>query len=130
MSSIFSKIIQGEIPSIKICENEFCFAFMDVFPLREGHVLVVPKIEVDVFFDLQTLYIEELMKMSQKIAKAMKQVIECNRIGMSVIGLEVPHAHVHLIPINSANDINFAQEKMQISNEQLNEIANKIKEKL
>lgn len=126
MSTIFTKIIKGEIPSFKIAENETCYAFLDIFPLRRGHVLVVPKIEVDEFFELPESYLNDLVMMSKRIAKAMKSAIDCNRIGMSVIGLEVPHAHIHLIPINNANDINFVQEKMNLSKEELQEIANKI----
>ena len=109
--TIFSKIIAGEIPSYKIAEDEKFFAFLDIFPLREGHVLVVPKTEVDNLFDLPAAYLQELLLFAQPIAKAIEKAIPCNRCGISVIGLEVPHAHVHLIPINSANDLNFTQPK-------------------
>src|SRR5690349_14204463 len=102
--TIFSKIIAGEIPSYKIAENEKFFAFLDIFPLREGHVLVVPKSETDKFFDLPVDYLRELLLFAQPIAKAIEKTFDCNRCGISVIGLEVPHAHLHLIPINTAND--------------------------
>src|SRR5437764_13834210 len=105
--TIFSKIIAGEIPSYKIAESDRFFAFLDVFPLREGHTLVVPKTEVDNFFDLGDEYLSELLVFARPIARAIEKAIRCNRCGISVIGLEVPHAHVHLVPINSANDLNF-----------------------
>ncbi|MER3498186.1 MAG: HIT family protein, partial [Chitinophagaceae bacterium] len=109
--TIFSKIIAGEIPGYKIAENEKFFAFLDIFPLREGHVLVVPKIEVDNLFDLPADYLQEMLVFAQPIAKAIEKSFKCNRCGISVIGLEVPHAHMHLIPINSPNDLNFTQSK-------------------
>jgi histidine triad (HIT) family protein len=120
--TIFSKIIAGEIPSYKIAENEHFFAFLDIFPLREGHVLVIPKIETDRFFDLPGEYLSELLVFAQPIAKAIEKNFDCNRVGITVIGLEVPHAHLHLIPINTANDLNFTQEKMKLSPERLKEI--------
>lgn len=129
MASIFTRIIRGEIPCIKLVENDFCIAFMDIFPLRKGHVLVVPKAEVDEFYDLEDRDLSELILFSKKISQAMKNVFG-KRIGMSIIGLEVPHTHIHLIPIESANDINFNQEKPSISQEELQEIANQIKEQL
>ena len=107
--TIFSRIIKGEIPSYKIAENEKFFACLDIFPLREGHVLVVPKVETDNLFDLPGDYLQELLLFAQPIAKAIEKSFPCNRCGISVIGLEVPHAHVHLIPINTANDLNFTQ---------------------
>jgi len=128
--TIFSKIIRGEIPSYKIAENERFFAFLDVFPLREGHVLVVPKTETDNFFDLSSEYLQELLLFAQPIAKAIEKSFDCNRCGISVIGLEVPHAHMHLIPINSANDLNFTQPKLKLTEERLKEIQRKILEKL
>jgi histidine triad (HIT) family protein len=124
--TIFSKIISGQIPSYKIAEDEKFFAFLDIFPLREGHVLVVPKIEVDNLFDLPATYLGDLLLFAQPIAKAIEKAIPCNRCGISVIGLEVPHAHVHLIPINSANDLNFTQSKPQASKEQLEKTRDKI----
>lgn len=130
MSSIFTKIIQGEIPSYKVAENEYCFAFLDIFPLTKGHVLVVPKKEVDLIWDLEANDYSELMSFSKKIAKAINKSIPCERVAMTVIGLEVPHAHVHLIPINNANDINFANEKLKFSNEEFIAIAEQISNNL
>jgi histidine triad (HIT) family protein len=112
--TIFSKIIAGEIPSYKIAENEKFFAFLDIFPLVKGHVLVVPKIEVDKFFDIPDEYIGELLLFAKPIAKAIEKTFPCNRCGISVVGLEVPHAHLHLIPINSADDMNFQQSEIEI----------------
>ena len=117
--TIFSKIIAGEIPCYKIAENEKFFAFLDIFPLREGHVLVVPKKEVDNLFDLPAEYLGEMLLFARPIAKAIEKAFNCNRCGISVIGLEVPHAHIHLIPINSANDLNFTQSKPQALPENL-----------
>jgi histidine triad (HIT) family protein len=130
MSSIFTKIIQGDIPSYKIAENEFCYAFLDIFPLQRGHILVVPKKEIDLIFDLEDSDYNELMSFSRKIANAIKKAIPCERVGMTVIGLEVPHAHVHLIPINNVNDINFANEKLKLSNEEFKSIAELISNNL
>jgi histidine triad (HIT) family protein len=120
--TIFSKIIAGEIPSYKIAENDHFFAFLDIFPLREGHVLVIPKTETDKFFDLPAEYLSEILVFAQPIAKAMEKSFDCNRIGLEVIGLEVPHAHLHLIPISDSNDLNFMQEKLKLSPERLKEI--------
>ena len=124
--TIFSKIIAGEIPSYKIAENEKFFAFLDIFPLREGHVLVVPKTETDKLFDLPKEYLQEMLVFAQPIAKAIERSFRCNRCGISVIGLEVPHAHMHLIPINSSNDLNFTQAKMKASEEDLKKAQEKI----
>ncbi len=126
MSSLFSKIIAGEIPSYKIAENDLFIAFLDVFPLVKGHVLVVPKVEVDKLFDIDDQYLSEWLLFSKPIAKAIEKAIECKRVGVSVIGLEVPHAHMHLIPINTANDLNFTQEKLTLSNEELTAIQQSI----
>jgi histidine triad (HIT) family protein len=115
--TIFSKIIQGEIPSYKIAENHLFFAFLDIFPLQKGHVLVVPKIEVDKVFDLQDNYLSELLVFTKPIAKAIEASFPCNRVGMVTVGLEVPHAHLHLIPINQAEDLNFSNPKLQLSQE-------------
>ena len=117
--TIFSKIIAGEIPCYKIAENEKFFAFLDIFPLREGHVLVVPKTEVDKFFDLPDEYLSEMLLFAKPIAQAIEKGFNCNRCGISVLGLEVPHAHLHLIPVNTANDLNFAQHKPQATAENL-----------
>ncbi len=120
--TIFSKIIAGDIPSYKIAENEKFFAFLDIFPLREGHVLVVPKTDVDNLFDLPADYLAEILLFARPIAKAIEKAFDCNRCGISVIGLEVPHAHVHLIPINSANDLNFTQAKPKASDDRLKKV--------
>jgi histidine triad (HIT) family protein len=120
--TIFSKIITGEIPGYKIAENDKFFAFLDIFPLREGHVLVVPKKEIDNFFDLPEDYLKELLVFARPIAKAIESSFDCNRCGVSVIGLEVPHAHMHLIPINAANDLNFTQAKLKVPEERMKQI--------
>ncbi len=124
--TIFSKIIAGEIPSYKIAENEKFYAFLDIFPLRQGHVLVVPKKEVDNLFDLPEEYLREMLLFAQPIAKAIEKSFDCNRCGITVIGLEVPHAHLHLVPINSANDLNFTQAKPQASPGDLKNVQEKI----
>ena len=126
MSSIFSKIIAGEIPSYKIAEDERFFAFLDIFPLAKGHVLVVSKIEVDYIFELDDNTLGDMMIFAKRVAKAIDQVIECERVGVAVIGLEVPHAHIHLVPLNSINDINFTQPKLTLPKEELADIAQKI----
>jgi histidine triad (HIT) family protein len=120
--TIFSKIINGEIPSYRIAENDKFFAFLDIFPLVEGHVLVVPKTEVDKFFDIPDDLIGELLLFAKPIAKAIEKTFPCNRCGISVVGLEVPHAHLHLIPINSADDLNFNRPKLKLSAEELKKI--------
>jgi histidine triad (HIT) family protein len=120
--TIFSKIIAGEIPSYRIAENEKFFAFLDIFPLREGHVLVVPKTEVDKFFDLPDEFLSEMLLFARPIAKAIERSFNCNRCGMEVVGLEVPHAHMHLIPINSANDLNFTKDKLKMTPEQMKKV--------
>ncbi len=124
--TIFSKIIAGEIPSYKIAENEFFFAFLDIFPLVKGHVLVVPKTEVDKLFDLSDAYLSQALLFSKPIAKAIETVFPCNRCGISVMGLEVPHAHIHLMPINSSDDMNFNRAKLTLSESELKEIQEKI----
>jgi len=124
--SIFTKIIKGEIPSFKIAEDEHFFAFLDIYPLREGHVLVIPKVEVDKLFDLPADYLSKMLVFAQPIARAIEKAFRCNRCGISVIGIEVPHAHMHLLPINSANDLNFTQPKLQLTQEQLKEVQQKI----
>lgn len=127
MPSIFSKIIAGEIPCHMIDETDQALAFLDISPLQKGHCLVVPKREVDYIFNLENAELEHLIVFSKRIAQAIKQAFPCNRIGMTVIGLEVPHAHIHLIPINQEKDMNFAQKKMQLSAEEMSEIASKIR---
>ena len=126
MSSIFTKIVNGEIPCHKIAEDDRFLAFLDVMPLVEGHVLVIPKIEVDYIFDLEPELLGDLMKFAQKIAPAIKKAIPCKRLGVTVIGLEVPHAHVHLVPMNRMSDMNFSNEKMKPSQEELARTAEKI----
>jgi histidine triad (HIT) family protein len=128
--TIFSKIIAGQIPSYKIAENEKFFAFLDIFPLVEGHVLVVPKIEVDKIFDVPDEYLSEMLVFAKPIAKAIERSFPCDRCGISVIGLEVPHAHMHLIPINSMDDLNFTRGKIKVSEEQLKAAQQKIISKL
>ena len=128
--TLFSKIIAGEIPSYKIAESDKFFAFLDVFPLREGHVLVVPKTEVDNLFDLNEAYLSEMLVFARPIAKAIEKAFKCNRCGISVIGLEIPHAHMHLIPINSSNDLNFTQPKPKAADEDLQKVQRKILEHL
>lgn len=124
--TLFSKIIAGEIPSYKILEDENFYAFLDVFPLVEGHVLIVPKNETDKFFDLSDTYLQKILLFAKPIAAAIEKSFPCNRCGMSVVGLEVPHAHLHLMPINSANDINFTKEKIKVTPEFLAQVQSKI----
>ncbi|HVM87738.1 MAG TPA: HIT family protein [Puia sp.] len=124
--TIFSKIIKGEIPSYKIAEDENFFAFLDIFPLREGHVLVVPKVEEDKFFDLPDGYLSKMLVFAKPIARTIEKSFHCNRCGISVIGLEVPHAHLHLIPINNANDLNFTSKKINVTPELLKATQEKI----
>ncbi|RQO30526.1 HIT family protein [Taibaiella sp. KBW10] len=124
--SIFTKIIAGEIPSYKIAEDDTFYAFLDIFPLKEGHVLVVPKKETDKIWDVTDDILSKWLTFAKPIAWAIEQAFPCNRCGMSVIGIEVPHAHMHLLPINNADDINFTNEKMKLSAEALAEIQQKI----
>jgi histidine triad (HIT) family protein len=124
--SIFSKIIAGEIPCYKIKEDENFIAFLDVFPLVKGHVLVVPKIEVDKLFDLPQNYLQEILLFAKPIAAAIEKSFACRRCGISVIGLEVPHAHVHLVPMNSADDLNFTREKLKVDAEEMKAIQSEI----
>lgn len=130
MPTLFTKIITGEIPSHKIAENEDFLAFLDVFPLVEGHTLIVPKKEVDYMFDLEDKLLGDLNIFSKKVAKAIEKAIPCKRIGTAVIGLEVPHAHLHLVPLNSVGDINFSKPKLKPSQEDLAETAEKIRKQL
>lgn len=124
--SIFSKIIAGEIPSYKIAENDRFFAFLDIFPLTEGHTLVVPKKETDKIFDVDDADLAELLLFAKPIAKAIEASFPCDRVGIATIGLEVPHAHVHLVPINSADDLNFTRAKLKLSEEQMKAAQQKI----
>lgn len=130
MASIFSKIVAGEIPAYKIAENENYLAFLDIFPLVKGHTLVIPKKEVDYIFDLDDATYLGLMEFSKKVAIGIKKVVPCNRISMQVIGLEVSHAHVHLIPINTMSDCNFSNLKLKLSKEEFKNIAESIRRQI
>tara|TARA_B100000609_G_C17144770_1_gene397522 strand:- start:54 stop:449 length:396 start_codon:yes stop_codon:yes gene_type:complete len=121
--SIFTKIIKGEIPCHKIEENEHFIAFLDIMPLKKGHTLVVPKVQVDYIFDLENQTLGDLMFFAKKVAKKIEAAIPCERIGVAVIGLEVPHAHVHLIPLVGISDIDFSQPKLNLSQQELKEVA-------
>lgn len=127
MPSIFTKIINGDIPCHKIGETADCFAFLDIAPLRKGHTLVIPKKEIDYFYDLDEETITKVMLFSKKIAKAIEKAFPCNRISVVVAGLEVPHAHVHLIPMNHISDIDFSQPKLTLTHPELAEMAEKIR---
>lgn len=126
MASIFSKIISGEIPCHKIAENDQFLAFLDIMPLAKGHTLVIPKTENDYVFDLSDTDLADLMVFAKQVAKKVEAHIPCKRIGVAVIGLEVPHTHIHLVPLNEVGDINFSREKLKISAKELTEIASKI----
>jgi histidine triad (HIT) family protein len=126
MSSIFSKIVAGEIPCFKVAEDDNYLAFLDITPLRRGHVLVIPKKETDYIFDLTDEAICGIFVFSKKVAHSIKKAFPCKKVGVTIIGLEVPHAHIHLIPMNSIADMNFAQEKLVLGNDELAEIADKI----
>lgn len=127
MATIFTRIVNGEIPSYKIAETDQYLAFLDVFPLVKGHVLVIPKQEIDYIFDVEDDLLAGLMVFSKQVAKALKAAIPCERIGVAVIGLEVPHAHIHLVPMNTMGDINFTKPKLQLSPSELTDIAETIK---
>lgn len=128
--TIFTKIINGEIPAYKIAESAHFFAFLDIFPLQKGHTLIVPKIEIDKVFDLPDSFMGELMLFAKPIAKAIEKSFTCNRVSMVTVGLEVPHAHVHLIPINEAADIDFSRTKLTLSNDEFKAIQELIISKL
>lgn len=130
MSTIFSKIISGEIPCYKVAEDANFLAFLDIFPLREGHVLIIPKIEVDKVYDLPAHIQAEMLPFASKIAKALEKCFDCQRVGMGVIGLEVPHAHLHLLPINQVSDLDFSKPKLMLSKDRLEEIARLIQSHL
>lgn len=127
MASIFSKIVAGDIPCHRVAENASFLAFLDIMPLAPGHTLVIPKVEVDRIWDLEPTLLGELHVFSQKVALAMEDVMPCQRVGQAVIGLEVPHAHVHLIPLNAVADINFERPKLQITQEELADVAARIR---
>jgi len=130
MSTIFTKIINREIPAYIISENSKFIAFLDINPLSIGHTLVVPKKEIDHFFNLDDDFLTEILLFSKKISKAIKKVTRCNRIGLSVIGLEVPHAHLHLVPLNEMNDIDFNKKKISLKDSELNDICEKIQSEI
>ena len=127
MPSIFSKIVSKEIPSFKVYEDDNFLAFLDINPLKKGHTLVIPKEETDYIFDIKSQEYEDLWSFAKVVAKGMKKVIDCERISIVVMGLEVPHAHIHLIPFNNIQDIDFSQPKLKILDEEMQEIANLIK---
>lgn len=128
MASVFSKIIAGDIPCYKIAENENCFAFLDINPLTKGHTLVVPKVEVDYIFDLEDNVYLDLQKFAKKLALAIKRVMPCERVGVCVMGMEVPHAHIHLIPFSAMHEMSFANKKLALSKEEMQAICDKIKD--
>lgn len=127
MASIFTKIIKGEIPSYKVAENDKFYAFLDISPLQKGHTLVVPKKETDYIFDMEDEELKEMIVFAKEIAHKIKKSFPCNRVGMTVIGLEVPHAHIHLIPINAEKDMNFQSPKLKLEEEEFKAIANKLR---
>lgn len=127
MASIFSKIVRGEIPAYKVAEDEHYLAFLDIHPLVKGHTLVIPKEEIDYLFALDDQLYSGLMLFCKKVARAIESVVPCERIGMAVVGLEVPHAHVHLIPIRSISDINFSKPRVSLNNDEFQQIADTIR---
>ncbi|MDR3652088.1 MAG: HIT family protein [Paludibacter sp.] len=130
MATIFSRIISGEIPCYKIAEDDRFFAFLDINPMTKGHTLVIPKIEEDYIFNLDDETLADMMLLSKRIATAIQKSVSCVRVGVAVIGLEVPHAHIHLIPINKESDMNFKDPKLKLTPEEMNQIASKIRENL
>jgi len=126
MATLFTKIINGEIPCYKIAEDDNYFAFLDINPLKAGHTLVIPKKETDYIFDLENDNLAGLILFSKKVSKAIEKVISCNRIGVAILGLEVPHAHIHLIPMDTMDDVNFKNPKLRFSPDEFKEIASKI----
>ena len=130
MATIFSRIIKGEIPSYRIAEEDHFFAFLDINPMTKGHTLVVPKLEIDYLFDLDDALLADMMVFAKKVAKAIGAALPCERVGMMVIGLEVPHAHLHLIPINREGDMNLANPRVTLSKEEFEEIATRIRSRI
>ena len=130
MASIFTKIINGEIPSYKIAEDDKCYAFLDISPLAEGHTLVVPKQEIDYIFDIEDELLAQMHIFAKKVAKAIQTAIPCEKVGMAVIGLDVRHAHIHLVPLQEVGDLNFAKEKLKLSSDEMKQIADKISSKI
>lgn len=127
MASVFTKIINGELPAYKIAENEDYLAFLDVYPLVKGHTLVIPKKEIDKIFEMEKPLYSGLMDFAYEVAQAVEKAIPCVRVGMAVVGLEVPHTHIHLVPLNTMQDINFTNPKLKLENEEMTEIAERIK---
>ena len=130
MASIFTKIVNGEIPCYQIAETENCLAFLDVLPIRAGHTLVIPKKEVDNYYDLDDDLFQEVNALAKRVSAAIKKSVPCSRVGVAVIGLEVPHAHVHLVPINSLSDLDFTKERAKFTQEEFNSLAKQIAENL
>ena len=126
MATIFTKIVNGEIPSYKIFENEHFYSFLDISPMTKGHTLLIPKKEVDYLFDIDDAILSEMIVLSKKIAKAIEKAVECTRVGIMVVGLEVPHAHIHLIPIQNEGDMNLSNKRMQFTKEEFEKIAEDI----
>jgi histidine triad (HIT) family protein len=126
MASIFTKIINGEIPSYKVAEDDDHYAFLDIFPIAEGHTLVIPKRETDYIFDIEDEAYKGLFLFAKRVAKAVEQVVDCERIGLAVLGLEVPHAHIHVVPINTVYDIDFSRPKLKFSEEEFQKLASRI----
>lgn len=126
MATIFSKIVEGTIPAYKVAEDENYLAFLDINPLKKGHTLVIPKREVDYLFDLDDELYSGLQMFAKKVALAIDRVVECERVGVVVLGLEVPHAHIHLVPIHSESDVNFSNPRVRMSEEEMNDLAQKI----
>lgn len=128
--TIFSKIIHGDIPCYKIAEDEKCFAFLDINPLTRGHVLVVPKMEEDYIFDLDEDTVAAMMLFARRVAIAIKKAVPCKRVGLAVLGMEVPHAHIHLVPLNRESDLDFRKAKLQLTSDEMDKIASGIREQL
>ncbi len=126
MSSIFTKIINSEIPAYKVAESDEFLAFLDVKPVTKGHILCIPKVEVDYLFDMDDKHLSDLILFSKKVAIGLKKIVPCKKVGMSVVGLEVPHAHVHLIPMNEVSDMNFGNERLKLSDEEFSQLASEI----
>lgn len=126
MATIFTKIVNGEIPSYKIFENEHFYSFLDISPMTKGHTLVIPKKEVDYLFDIDDTMLSEMIVLSKKIAKAIEKAVECTRVGVMVVGLEVPHAHIHLIPIQNEGDMNLSNKRIELTKEEFEKIAEDI----
>ena len=130
MTSVFTRIAKREIPGYFVAENDDFFAILDINPLAKGHTLVIPKVEIDYVFDLESIYLGQFFLFAQSVAKAMDKVIDCERIGLAVVGLEVPHAHIHLVPINSVRDIDFSAPKLTFSDVEMRQVQSDIKSRL